>query len=379
MRICMFTSSFLPVIGGLQYQVKWLAEGIAEQGEEVYLLTPQDANSYIDQKKNGFPKNINLNLNKNHLLNILKVRKAINEIKPDIIHTHSALPDGLYATLANSFKGIPLIITSHGADVIKIKEINYGYRLNPIFSLIIKNILKRLNKHVVVSDAMIKYALDAGSSKDKIAVIPNGIPPKENVSEEKVNEVREIYGISPDEKILLTFSGMRPIKGLDYLITAMPMILKEHPESRLIMACRGEGYEHYLEGLIKNLNLKNGVSFIGFVQGEEKLALMESCDVFCLPSLMESFGIVLLEAMQFEKPIVASDTGGISEVIENARTGILVPPKRADELYKAINLLLTDKKLRERIGKNAGKRVRRFDIRKIANSYISLYEEVTKK
>jgi glycosyltransferase involved in cell wall biosynthesis len=379
----MFTSSFLPTIGGLQFQVKWLAEEIARQGEEVYLLTPKDAGKYIDKQQNDLPKNVDLNFDtssvrvKRYLCNTLKLLKAINKIKPDIIHVHCALPDGLYMVLAKFLQKTPLVITSHGADVVKIKEISYGYRLNPIYSLIIRSVLQLCDTHVLVSDAMIKYAHDAGSSNDKIAVIPNGIPPRKFVSEEKVNEVREKYGISPDEKILLTLSGMRPMKGLKYLLRAMPEILEENPNTRLIMAAKGR-YMTYLKSLISNLNMRHGVKFLGFVHEEEKIALIKLCDIFCLPSVFEPFGIVLLEAMQFEKSIVASNAGGPPEVIENEKNGLLVPPKSPEAISKAINLLLADENLRTKLGKEASKHVKTFDIKNIAKKYISLYRETIK-
>ena len=375
MKICMFTSSFLPTIGGLQYQVKWLAEGIAEQGGEIYLLTPHNVSAYIEIKNNEYPKNINLNFGKNYLQNIIKLRRTLKQINPDIIHTHAVIPDGLYVLLARGLSKTPLIITSHGIDIVKIKEINYGYRLNPVYSLIIKGVLKRCDEHVVVSNAMVKYASDAGSSKDKITMIPDGIPPKKNVSIEKINEVIKKYKIATDEKILLTLSGMRPIKGLEYLLRAMPKVLKENQNTRLIMACKGR-YTTYLETLIGNLKIEDKVEFVGFVQGEEKLALIKLCDIFCMPSLFESFGITLLEASQFEKAIVASNTGGIPEIVESGKTGLLVPPKNLDEISKAINLLLADETLRTKLGKEAKKNVERFDVKKIANKYISLYKEM---
>ena len=381
MKICMFTSSFLPTIGGLQYQVKWLAEGIAEQGEEIYLLTPNNASAYIEQK-NGYPKNVNLNFRsvsptnpKSHFVNVFKLRNAIAEIKPDIIHLHSALPDGLYGILANSFKKIPLIITSHGADVVKIKEIDYGYRLNPVYSLLIRCTLKACDKHTVVSDAMIKYASDAGSVYDDVIVIPNGAPPRKYVSEEKINEIREKYGISPDEKTLLTLSGMRPMKGLEYLLRAMPEILRENHNTRLIMTGKGECTGQF-ERLVNKLNIAKKVNFVGFIQEEEKLALIKLCDIFCMPSVFEPFGIVLLEASQFERAIVASNVGGIPDIIEDGKTGLLVPPKKPNEISKAINLLLLDEDLRLRLGKEAGKVVKEFDMKNIADRYISLYKEV---
>jgi len=375
MKICMFTSSFLPTIGGLQYQVKWLAEGIAEQGEEIYLLTPNDASAYIEQK-NDYPKNVNLTFGKSHFSNIIKFRKVIQQIKPDIIHAHTIIPDGFYVLLARGLSKTPLIITSHGIDIVKIKEINYGYRLNPIYSLIIKGILKRCDKHVVVSNAMIKYASDAGSSHDKIVVIPNGIPSRKEVAEEKVELIKEKYNLQ-DNYCILTLSGMRPIKGLEYLIRALPIVLKEH-NVHLLMACKGE-YEAYIKALIEKFNLSKHITFLGFVSGEEKLALLKACDIFCIPSVFESFGIVILEAMQYGKPVIASEAGGMPEIIDNGKNGLLVPPKEPKKLADAICLLLDDENLRRTLGREAERSVNKYSIENVARRYIEIYEEVLRR
>ena len=380
MKICMLTSSFLPTIGGMQMQAKWLAEGIAEQGEEVYLLTPNDTTYYIDQKENGFPKNINLNFKdispinlKGHVANIFKLRKAISKINPDIIQAFSPLPDGLYVILTRCHKKIPLIVRSHGEDIVKIKEINYGYRLNPIYSNIIKFVLKRCDRHVCNSDATIRYALEAGSSKEKIRKIHNCIPPPRELKEREIEKIREKYKTFSDGKIILTLSGMRTLKGLDYLIKAMPEVLKEHPSTHLILTSKGEEYEKYLRNLIKKLGIERGVTFAGFVAGDEKHALLKISDIFCIPSVYDSFPTAILEAMQYGTAIVASNVGGIPEAIENGKTGLLTPPKNPSELSMAINLLVSDDKMRERIGIEAKETVKEFSIQNIAKEYINLY------
>lgn len=374
MKICMFTSSFLPTIGGLQYQVKWLAEGIAEQGEQIYLLTPNDASAYIEQK-NNFPKNVTLAFGKSYFLNIIKFRKAIKQIKPDVIHVPSVIPDGFYAIIATLFMNVPIIITSHGIDIVTIKEINYGYRLNPIYAIIIKAVLRRCDKHVVVSNSMIAFAIEAGSSMDRLCKIHDIAPPaKRNISAQAIEKVRKKYNIN-NSKTILTLSGMRPIKGLEYLIKAMPIVREKNPDTRLLMTCRGED-EDYIRNLVLEIGVQDNVDFIGFIEGEEKDVLTCICDVFCMPSLYESFGIAILDAMQYGTAVVASDTGGIPEIIENGKNGLLCKPKDHVQLAESINALLEDKELNRRIGEAGKSSMHRFDVRRISEEYISIYKEV---
>lgn len=376
MKICMFTSSFLPTIGGLQYQVKWLAEGIAEQGEQVYLLTPNDASAYIEQK-NGFPKNVNLAFGKSHFLNIIKVRKAIQRIKPDVVHVPSVIPDGFYAVIATFSMNVPIVITSHGIDIVTIKEIGYGYRLNPIYAMIIKAVLRRCDKHVVVSESMMPFAIDAGSSMDRLCKIHDIAPPgKRNISTQAVEKVRKKHNIN-NSKTILTLSGMRPIKGLEYLIRAMPIILEKNPDTRLLMTCKGE-YEDHIHNLVLKMGIQDNVDFIGFIEGEEKDVLTCICDVFCMPSLYESFGIAILDVMQYGTAVVASDTGGIPEIIENGKNGLLCKPKDHVQIAESINALLEDTELNRRIGAAGKSSMHRFDVERISDEYISIYEKVVK-
>ena len=375
MKICMFASTFLPTIGGLQYQVKWLAEGIAEQGEEIYLLTPNDATLYIEQKENGFPKNINLNFNKNHFLNVLKLRKALNEIKPDVVHAHSALPSGFYTVLANSlkFENVPIIITSHGDDIMTLKEIKYGLRLSPIHSFLIKSTLRRCSKHVIVGKSMKKYAIDAGSSADKIVEINNCIPPERDIPEDQLKEVKYKYNISQDENILLSLSGMRPLKGLEYLLMAMPEVIERFPNTRLLLAAKGKDYEKYLKNIVKNLKLEKNVDFIGFVTGDEKWALIKLCNVLCKPSLLEACSVAILEAMQQGTVVMASIPGGI-DIITHGQNGLLTKTSDPVDIAEKIITILEDGDLRERVEKQAKKDVKNFDVKKIAKRYISIYK-----
>ena len=170
---------------------------------------------------------------------------------------------------------------------------------------------------------------------------------------------------------------MRPIKGLEYLIRAMPIILEKNPDTRLLMTCRGE-YEDYIRNLVLKMGIRDNVDFIGFIEGEEKDVLTCICDVFCMPSLYESFGIAILDVMQYGTAVVASDTGGIPEIIENGKNGLLCKPKDHVQLAESINALLEDTELNGRIGAAGESSMYRFDVERISDEYISIYEKVVK-
>ena len=187
-------------------------------------------------------------------------------------------------------------------------------------------------------------------------------------------KIRERYGISPQDYVLLSLSGIRPIKGIEYLVKAMPKILKFFPDTKLILACKGEEYEKYIRDIVNSLKLEQNVKFIGFVTDEiEKLCLIRTCDIFCQPSLLEAFGLAILEAMREGKVVVASIPGGIN-IIDDGKNGLLVPPRNPESFADAVIKVLSNKEFRKRIEDSAMEDIKEFDIQRTAEQYISLYK-----
>lgn len=374
----MISGSFLPTIGGLQIQLKYLIESLAEQGVEIYFLSYSDGERFINIKYNGFPKFIRLK-HKNSILGCVELYKIIKKISPQIIHIHSAERQAFQISILKMLKFVkqPFLITSHGVDIMTCREIGYGLRLKPINAFIIKLILKQSIKHVIVGKSMKKYALKAGSTPDKIIEINNGVPLiNKIISREKCKSVFNKHDICSNDFVLLSLSGLRPLKGIEYLIMAMSLIVRKIPNAKLILACKSDNYENYIKNLVKTFNLEQNVKFIGFVTDEEeKIVLIRRSDVFCKPSLLEACSVAILEAMKEGKVVIASTPGGI-DIITNGRNGILVRPKdHKDFANKAIEIF-QDKKLREKIENNAKNDIINFDIKKTATKYFSLYKDI---
>ena len=380
MRVCMISESFLPTIGGLQFQVKYLTEALAERGIEVFLLSHDDGERFLNKNAYGFPKFIKLK-HRNLVLGCIELHKLIKRISPHLIHVHSAEKNAFQLALLKSFKLIsqPFIITSHGADIMIYKEIRYGTRLSPISACKVKFTLQKCAKHVIVGKSMEKFALEAGSKPDKIVEINNGVPStNKKIPKEKQIAILTKYGIASNEHILLSLSGMRLLKGIEYLVKAMPKILTYIPTARLVLTCKGGRYEEYVREIVKSLRLEQYVKFIGFVTNEEeKINLIRACDVFCKPSLLEACSVAILEVMREGKAVIASIPAGI-DIITHGRNGLLTRPKDPDDFANAVIKVLKNQNLKEKIENYAKKDIRNFDIRKIAKQYISLYEEICK-
>jgi glycosyltransferase involved in cell wall biosynthesis len=143
-------------------------------------------------------------------------------------------------------------------------------------------------------------------------------------------------------------NGRRPFKTLDILLTAMPRVLRRHTVELKIIGT-GPRLEEYA-ALAQKLGVEGQVHFLGFVDPSEMSSQYATADLFALPSRMESFPLVLLEAMAGGLPVVATDVGGIPELVAHGETGLLVPPNDPDALADAINDLLDDPQTMERMG-----------------------------
>ncbi len=191
------------------------------------------------------------------------------------------------------------------------------------------------------------------------------------------DNAREEFGL-PDVPILLTVARLVKRKGIKYLIQAMPRILHTVPKAMLVIV--GDGPERCgLEGEAKRLKLNDNVVFFGKVTEDELIKLYRTSDVFVLPAIVDSggntegLGVVLLEAMSLQKPVVASRVGGIPEAVVHSQTGVLVEPGKPEELAHAITYLLRNEQTSAKMGEKGRQRVKRiFDWDIIASDFLEL-------
>ena len=203
-------------------------------------------------------------------------------------------------------------------------------------------------------------ARDYGVQRDpsEVDVVPLGIGPAPDTAGARED----------DDVIEVLFLGrLEPRKGIDVLLAAAPALLRAHPHVVLTIAGDdppvgdgGDTYREAFRGGAGDAGLGERVRFLGKVDDHERDRLFARCDVFVAPSRYESFGIVLLEAMRCGRPVVASRVGGMSYIVEDGETGVLVPPGDANALRAALERLVGSEDLRRRLGE-AGKR--RFDAR----------------
>lgn len=164
-------------------------------------------------------------------------------------------------------------------------------------------------------------------------------------------------------------------KGFEYLIRAMPRIIREAPKARLVIAGDGIHRQHF-EDIVSELGLHKKVRFLGYLPRQKMVENYQDCSLFCLPSLSEPFGMVVLEAMACGKPIVATNVGGIPEIVAHGRNGLLVPPRSPEALAKAIVGLLSDKKKLKKLGGHSIETAKKYDWENVVDNIEKIYGKI---
>jgi len=296
------------------------------------------------------------------LLEILKVLRA-NHF--DIVHTHLHR-GGTYGRLVARLCGVPIIVmTEHSSLPVSARPLRYNLE-NRILEMI-------TDKIIFISEwSANQYHI---SSKRSV-IIKNCIDPSRFVKKLDRDELRQVHGFGPEEMLVGTVANLIHQKGHSCLIEAIPEIIKKFERAKFIFV--GWGYlEGSLKKRVKGLEIEKHVLFLG--SRDDVPDLIKMFDLFVLPSNFEAFGIVLLEAMINSLAVVATNVGGVPELVEDGNTGFLIPTGDAGALAKAVIKLLLEPELRESFG-NAGKErvLKHFTIQRYVSELKKLYEDVLK-
>lgn len=255
------------------------------------------------------------------------------------------------------------------------------YHINPyakyIFYPSYQRILEKSAAIIAFTKKEKTFYQKFGINKKKIHIIPPGIEP-DNYKKFNVHKFKDKHSIGENAPILLFLARRAYEKGFIQVISALKYLIKKFENIKLIIA--GPMKRDFLEYLKKiPLNLKNHILDLGFLDESSKLDALASCDVFVLPSLADSFGIVYLEAWLFKKPVIGALEGNVEGLIDNNINGFLVPFNNVKALASKITILLKDEKLRIKMGQNGYNKVmNNFLLENTNNKLLNLYKQIIK-
>ncbi len=371
MRICLYTETALPKIGGQELVVDALAREFLALGHEPLVLAPaprtvRTADHTLPYPVIRHPRFISTR----HMLAWYTwwLRRAARRNKVDVLHCHSIYPCGYLAALCREKLQLPTVITSHGGDV------NFqGRRLmKPGFPA-------RYARSLAAADALIsisKFTTEGfqrlyPAAANKMETIPNGVhlAPLRTV-------VARPPGLDPAIKpgrYFLFLGRLNLRKGVDVLVDALAQVPAGGP-AELVIAGDGDERAKLVEQCAQR-GLSDRVRFVGAVAGETKSWLLQNARFVVIPSrVWEAFPLVVLEAFAAGKPVIGTRIPGLADLIEDRANGLLVPSESPAALAQAIQFLRDDGQAAASYGAQSLRIVQHFDWRFIAQRHLELYE-----
>lgn len=302
--------------------------------------------------------------------NLKQMIDIVEDFKPDVIHVNHAHYMTWIASFIKSFYGIAYVVTIHGTGV-------YQCTIDRRFRMLTRQALERAEYILPVAPHSAKWTLKLFGSKlsKKIKVIPGGIDTTKFLKSRSTKSFEAKYNLK-GKKLVIFVGRLTKEKGIEYLISAAENIDAE------IFIIGGGPYKKYLQNYTKISEVTN-VHFLGYF-GREYLSELKEfysrADVLVVPSIVdESLGLVILEAMAANTPVVASNKGGIPLVVKDGKNGILVRAKSSKGIIDAVNKLLNNPQLAKKMGINARETVmNKFDWVNISPEFVKIYEKVHK-
>ena len=376
MKVCILTTSFPRFKGDsagifLYHLSRWLVK----KGVDVDVIAPHDPGCHFTEKwenirihrfpyffpfqlqrlcyGSGIVKNI-----KNSFLAILQLPFLIAaeflyilaffyKSKPDIIHAHWSLPQGLIGIIAKKIYKIPCVTSIHGSDVYAL-----GFHL---FKALNHMVIRNSDVCTANSMATARIARKV-SGNGHIKVVPMGVDTEHFARSQNVAFLKRKFKI--EGPVILFVGRLIDWKGTVYLIKAMPEILQRFPAAKVLMIGSGPQKAELLR-LTADIGAEDHIVIIDRLPQQELAVYYSMADIFVLPSIVneigetEGLGVVLLEAMACGLPVIGSRVGGIEDIIIDGQTGLLARQKDSQDLADKIVKLLSDESLRKKIIRNA--------------------------
>ena len=396
MRIALITNDFIPNIGGITNVMINISKKLTKMGENVYVFnkTYEDKESFYfkvlsntTSLKGIFYHHIKFFYfmfylflriifsfkgieSKNRLKlaffycfypkmivrRIISIKNLVTSLKKqkfEIILSGTADIPLLYSFILSKWYNLPIVTIAHGDDFLK----RYPFKIK---NYLFQNIQKTIVTNKFMKNLFLKiYNLNS----NKVNVIHLGVDIEDSEIHESALELRRNFNISPDDFIILSISRFYPRKGIDTVLKALKLIRDENINIPIKYYIIGSGEdEPRIKKVISDLNLRDKVKLLGFIEESLKNKYYKLSDLFILvpehrKNSIEGFGIVYIEANFFKLPVIGTRSGGVVIAIEDGKSGFLIPPKDEKSLKEKILLLYENKQLCKYLGQYGHERV----------------------
>lgn len=281
----------------------------------------------------------------------------------DLVHAHYVFPSGFLAMIIKRFYNIPFIVTAHGGDIDKMAQ------KNEQINTYTKKILHAANYVIAVGELLRDKIINEYQVSDtKIKVMNMGVN-RDIFFPQPKEHCREKLGLSKEKKILLFVGNIIEQKGVNELLLAYEELSREDTELHLVGAIKQPAFLRRIEPVIR----RNNIQIHPPATQKEVACWMNAADILVIPSYIEGFGLVALEAMACQTPVIGTRVGGLQFLL-GKDAGVLVEPKNAPQLKLKIEEVLNNQELQQRTVLNGEKKVDENDQNKLIQHLISIYQ-----
>jgi glycogen(starch) synthase len=378
MKIALVPSAYAPAFGGVEQLTSRLAAHLVAAGDQVEVWTMRDPPDLLDRETVGGvpvrrfafylpPAKVGpaLQLPVRAVAVLRSMLRAVHEFRPDVIHVQCFGANGVYALAVAALTRVPLVVSLQGETIMDDHDI---YDRSASLRLALRAALKRAAAVTACSRFALAHAIDSfGRPTGPTEVVFNGV--------DMVEEDPPVPLPLPYERFVFAVGRVVYKKGFDLLLESMALLPDDLDDVAVVVG--GAGPElHALRERSERLGLGSRAVFPGRLSRGQVAWAMARAEVFVLPSRVEPFGIVTLEAMRAGTPVVVSANGGASEIVRAPSEGLAVDPTDRRALACALTSLLRDPQMRQRVGRAGLQRAADFSWPTIAGSYRRLYRSL---
>lgn len=396
--ICLFTESYYPIVGGGETQGRIIAEDCIKNGFQVIVVTRRSNSSLKKFEEIG---TISVHrvapIGSSHLNRWIMLGTSLPTLinlgrQYDIIFVSGFRSLGILAVLISKlFHKVCILKADNNGEMSGeyfqsgLAKWNLTLSSPPvkIFLWLRNQLLREADAFISLSETMSQEFLDYGVNKHKVMLIPNSVDTKifYPVSFQKKDELRKKLGIELESKVVVYTGRLLTTKGLPLLIKVWKKIQISNPRSQLLVVGGGSrdihDCEQEIQQYVKANALETSVKFTGNVTNVHEY--LQASDIFVFPTENEAFGISLIEAMACGLPVVATPVGGIKEIISHGQNGLLVEVGDFEQIYNALETLISDDGLSAILGDAALQTVRsKYSRECITKQYLKLFEQLLK-
>lgn len=356
--------------GGAKTHIISLIKGINKLIDAKIICFIEDTFFY-DTKAAGIDIEVFEQKSRSDMSVVSRLADEIDKEKYDIIHCHGARANFIAMFLRKRVKQ-PFITTIHSDYELDFKD-NFYKKI--IFTSLNKFALKRFKYFIAISDNFKDMLIARGFKEEEIFTAYNGIDMEQELEYVSKKDFLERYGIDCEGKTIVGIAArLDKVKDHETFIRAASIVLNKGKD--IIFLIAGEGYEkNKLEVLVQELGIGDYVHFLGYVK--DQYSFFNAIDINTLTSVSESFPYVILEGAIMKKPVISTDVGGLSKLIEDDKNGYLIPVGDSKELANKIDILSSDKFKARDMGEKLYKKVEEnYSSNAMARKHVEIYQEI---